>query len=347
MTHPPGRLRGRVLPTRSMFRRRAVLPLAAALLASGCGRGTGTGDPVRVTVPNGAAFGQVADSLARRDVVGSGFLFSLYARFSGATGSIQPGTYAFRPGMSWKAILRDLREGNTVTLRLVIPEGWDLTRIAPRLAELTGNEPDSLLALLADPATAGRLGVPGPTLEGYLYPATYSFGVEVPLDTILRQLVAAYRRVWTAARQARAHSLGLSEREVVTLASIVEKEAKVAGELPTIAAVYHNRLRIGMALQADPTVQYALGTRKERLLYSDIDSVADNPYNTYRHPGLPPGPIGSPSERALDAVLRPADVRYLYFVANPDGSHTFTSSLEDHNRAKAASRRAARAARQP
>jgi UPF0755 protein len=131
----------------------------------------------------------------------------------------------------------------------------------------------------------------------------------------------------------------MSEREVVTLAAIVEKEAKVAAEMPAIAAVYHNRLRIGMALQADPTVQYALGVHRSRLLYAAIDSVADNPYNTYRHPGLPPGPIASPSRRAIEAVLYPAEGRYLYFVARPDGSHVFTSSLDEHNRAKAAAQR--------
>jgi UPF0755 protein len=320
----------------------AALALAAVLLAA-CGSGTGSGEPVRITVPYGAAFDQVADTLAHRDIIGSDFLFGLYARARRATASVQPGTYAFRRGTAWSRILRDLSEGNTMTRRLVIPEGWDLTRIAPRLAELTGQREDTVLAVLVDSAAAARLGVPGPTLEGYLYPATYNFGPGAPLDTVLQQLVASYRRVWTAARQAKADSMGLSEREIVTLASIVEKEAKVAAEMPTIAAVYHNRLRIGMALQADPTVQYALGQHQQRLLYSQIDSVADNPYNTYRHPGLPPGPIASPSERAIDAVLQPAAAKFLYFVARPDGSHVFTSSLEEHNRAKAAARRAGRA----
>ena len=324
---------------------RRITPLAGAILMlAACGRGDGRGAPVRITVPYGAAFSQVSDSLARRDIISSGFVFKLYGRLKGGTGSIQPGTYAFRPGTAWHRILRDLREGNTMTLRLVIPEGWDLTRIAPRLAEITGKPADTVLAVLTDSATAARLGVPGPTMEGYLYPATYSFGMAVPLDTVLRQLVATYRRVWTSARRSRADSLGMSERDVVTLASIVEKEAKVADEMPLIAAVYHNRLRIGMALQADPTVQYALGRHQERLYYSDIDSVADNPYNTYRYPGLPPGPIGSPGERAIDAVLQPAAAKYLYFVARPDGSHAFTASLDEHNRAKAAIRRAERAA---
>ncbi len=162
---------------------------------------------------------------------------------------------------------------------------------------------------------------------------------DAPLDTLLNRLVAQYRLVWTPERRARADSLGMSEREVITLASIIEKEAKLREEMPLISAVYHNRLRIGYPLQADPTVQYALGQHQSRLLYAHIDSVADNPYNTYRHPGLPPGPIGSPGIHAIDAALYPADVDYLYFVARPDGSHVFTRSLEEHNRARAAIRR--------
>lgn len=128
--------------------------------------------------------------------------------------------------------------------------------------------------------------------------------------------------------------MGFSEREVVTLASIVEEEARHPEERPVIAGVYLNRLAIDMMLQADPTVQYALGAPRERLLYRDIDSVADNPYNTYTHTGLPPGPIASPGEAALRAVLEPADVPYLFFVARPDGSHEFTRTAREHINAK-------------
>jgi UPF0755 protein len=187
--------------------------------------------------------------------------------------------------------------------------------------------------LLSDSAAA-EYDVPGPTLEGYLYPATYVFPVGTSAREMVRTMVRRYKQVWTPERRARADSLELSEREVVTLASIVEKEARQWGERDTIAAVYMNRLRIGMPLQADPTVQYALGTHQTRLLYAHIDSVADHPYNTYRRAGLPPGPIASPSEGAIDASLAPADVPYLYFVARPDGRHIFTRSLAEHNQAR-------------
>ena len=144
----------------------------------------------------------------------------------------------------------------------------------------------------------------------------------------------------TPARKARADSMKLSEREVITLASIIEREAKKLEEMPTMAGVYLNRLRIGMALGADPTVQYALGKHRARLSYAAIDSVADNPYNTYRIRGLPPGPIASPSARGIDAAVNPLPTDFLYFVAKPDGSHQFTRSLAEHNRAKAAIARA-------
>jgi UPF0755 protein len=155
-------------------------------------------------------------------------------------------------------------------------------------------------------------------------------------------MVRTYQQAWTPEMRARADSLGMSERAVVTLASIIEAEARVWGERDTISAVYHNRLRRGMRLQADPTVQYALGQRQARLLYAHIDDVADHPYNTYSHAGLPPGPIASPSRGAIEAALDPADVDFLFFVARPDGTHIFTRTYAEHNAARRQLRQQAR-----
>lgn len=313
--------------------------VALALLLGACGGGEGTGEPVRVSVPAGASFAQVTDSLASRDIIDTKPIFSLYARITGAAQSVKPGTYAFRRGASWKSILADLEAGNVITARIVIPEAWDLRGIAPRIAEAMGGNADSVYSKISDPGLAEALGVPGPTLEGYLYPATYEYPLGTPLDTILARMVREYRRIWTPERRARADSLGLDEREVVTLASIIEKEARRREEMPTISAVYHNRLNRGMRLEADPTVQYALGEHQQRLLYAHIDSVAGNPYNTYRHAGLPPGPIASPSAQGIDAALQPADVDFVFFVARPDGTHIFTRTLSEHNRARQQIRR--------
>ncbi|HUP88715.1 MAG TPA: endolytic transglycosylase MltG, partial [Longimicrobiales bacterium] len=247
---------------------------------------------------------------------------------------VRPGTYGFQRGQAWSEILRDFREGRVITAKIVVPEGWSTPGIAPRIASITQLDSAAILKRMLDPAAVQRFKVPGPTLEGYLYPATYDFPVNVALDSVLSHMVRAYHKVWTKQRQARADSLKMSEREVITLASIVEKEAKRRTELATIASVYHNRLKIGYPLQADPTVQYALGIHRERLMYSDIRQVETNPYNTYQIKGLPPGPIGSPSEKAIDATLHPDSTNYLYFVARPDGTHIFTTSLTEHNRAK-------------
>ncbi|HEX2190498.1 MAG TPA: endolytic transglycosylase MltG [Longimicrobiaceae bacterium] len=312
--------------------------LLAGLLLAGCGGGEG-GETVRVTIPEGSGMAAVADSLGSRGVIRWPAGFRLYARLRGAERSVKPGVYELRQGSSWGTALDRVVSGDVVQVRVAVPEGWTARQIAARVAEVTGAPADSVLAIVADTALPKELGVPGPTLEGYLYPATYSFPAGTPPRRMVRAMVDRYRRAWTPEMRARADSLGMSEREVVTLASIVEKEAKVWTERDTISAVYHNRLRIGMRLQADPTVQYALGAHQSRLLYSHIDDVADNPYNTYRHAGLPPGPIASPSRGAIEAALNPAAVDYLYFVARPNGTHVFTRSLAQHNAAKRASQR--------
>jgi UPF0755 protein len=302
-------------------------------MAGSCG-GSPEGDPVRFTVAPGSGFGAVTDTLATRDIIDWPSIFRLYARFRGSDRGIKPGVYEVQRGLAWSDLLDKMVRGEVIRLTLVVPEGWTLSQIVPRVAEAAGVKADSLLAALLTEEAAQRYGVPGPTLEGYLYPATYSFPVGTPAETMLRSMVARYQQVWQPQRVAQADSLGMSQRDVVTLASIVEAEARSWGERDTISAVYHNRLRIGMPLQADPTVQYARGVHTTRLLYSDIDEVADHPYNTYTRRGLPPGPIASPSEGAIDAALHPAQVPFLYFVARPNGTHVFTRSLDEHNAAR-------------
>lgn len=320
------------------MRRRAAAVLCGLGLAA-CGGPHG--DPVRFTVPEGSGLGVVADTLSAREIVPSATAFRLYARVRGQERSIKPGTYELRRGTPWSEVLGKLVAGDVVTIALVVPEGWTVAEIAPRVAAATDTSADSLRTRLLSEAWAESLGVPGPTLEGYLYPATYRFPLGIDPERVIGTMVARYRQLWTPELRARADSLELDEREVVTLASIIEKEARRWEERDTISAVYHNRLRIGMALQADPTVQYALGEHRSRLLYSDIDDMADHPYNTYTHAGLPPGPIASPSAEAIRAALYPADVDFLYFVARADGGHVFTRTLAEHNAARRRIRAAA------
>lgn len=290
-------------------------------------------------VPRGATFRTVVDTLEARGLVHHPGLFRIWARLRGEERSVRAGRYTLPSDAGWNHILDVLVAGRVETEAVTIPEGFTLRRIAPRVAGVTGLPTDSVARALRSEGWVRRLGVPGPTLEGYLFPETYRFAQGASLREVVGTMVEAYRAYWTPARRARADSLEMTEREVVTLASIVQAEARMAAEMDTIAAVYHNRLERGYLLQADPTVLYALGGPRERLLYAAMDSVAGHPYNTYTYPGLPPGPIGSPGRRALEATLRPARTDYLYFVARPDGTHIFSHTLTEHNRAVARARR--------
>src|SRR5688500_7451392 len=242
--------------------------------------GPGTGEKLPVQVPPGASFAQISDTLESRGIVKYGPVFRLYARVTGAASRVRPGTYGFKKGEAWSAILDDFRAGRVLTAKVVVPEGFSLDKIARRIAEVSKRDSTTILDLLTDSAAAQKFEVPGPTLEGYLYPATYDFPIGVHPDTVIKRMVSTYKRYWTPSRQARADSLQLSQRQVITLASIIEKEAKRGEEMPTISSVYHNRLRIGMPLQADPTVQYSLGSHRARLLYRDIAAARENPYST-------------------------------------------------------------------
>jgi UPF0755 protein len=318
---------------------RVSTPWIIALLLGAlgaCGPPPSTdGPPVRITVPSGSTFREVVDTLQARGLVEKPRLFRIYARWKGADTEIRAGAYAFTPGTPWSLILRDFTEGRVLTETLTIPEGFRLTQIAPRIGEITGLDPDTVLTLLLADSMDIRMGVPGPGLEGYLFPESYWVARGLPFDSVLKALVGEYESFWTPERIARREALGMTEGEVVTLASIVQAEARSQAEMPIIASVYHNRLSRGQLLQADPTVLYALGGHRDRLLYAAMDSVADHPYNTYTHPGLPPGPIGSPGEEALDATLNPAETEFYYFVARTDGTHVFSRTLEEHNQAVA------------
>lgn len=323
--------------TRSLERFGWTGSLLLALGLTACGGPTG--ESLELTVPPGASFGTVVDSLVARDVVRHPTLFRVYARFRGDERRVRAGRYALATGARWDDVLTTLTEGRVVTVPMTVPEGFRLPQMAPRIARVAEVGEQEVLAALRDSAGEERYGVPGPGLEGYLFPDTYRFAAGVPVHSVIEAMTLRYRQVWTPQRRARLDSLGMTERELVTLASIVQAEARKNEEMPRIASVYHNRLRRGWLLQADPTVLYALGGYRERLLFAAIDSVADNPYNTYTQPGLPPGPIGAPGEDAIDAALYPVDEPYLYFVAWPDGTHVFSRTLQEHNRAVAAARR--------
>ena len=292
---------------------------------------------MRVIVPRGATLRVAADSLAHAHVVRSAMAFRFYATFRGGTRTIQPGTYVFRRGVSWNEVLDDLQGGKGLEHSITIPEGWSLLQIVPQLAKVLGAPVDSVQAAVRDTALLHALDVPMPTLEGYLFPDTYVFPVGTAPRAAVRTMVQRFEQVWRPEWDVQLQKLAMSRNDVMALAAIVEKEARLPEERPVIAAVYMNRVKAGMLLQADPTVQYALGHHVARVLYRDLE--VDSPYNTYKHAGLPPGPIASPGKPSIVAALFPATVPYRYFVAHPDGHHEFTTDFAKHSIAVKGARR--------
>ena len=291
----------------------------------------------RVTVPPGSSFAAATDSLARAGLVRAPILFRAYAKLRGRDRDIKAGTYALRQGASWSELVEALARGQGVEKPITIPEGFEIREIAPLLSRALGTPVESVYAATRDTTLRRRLDVPAETLEGYLFPDTYRFPYGTTAREAVAEMVRRFEEVWQDAWDERLQTLAMRRHDIVTLASIVEKEARLAEERPVIAAVYHNRLRTGMPLQADPTVQYALGAHRERVLYRDLE--VESRYNTYKHPGLPPGPIASPGRASIEAAVYPANVPYLFFVAHPDGHHEFRTTFQEHMEARREVRR--------
>jgi len=313
-----------------------LIALILVLTLSGGPRRPGN---VGIEIPDGASAVRIGALLQDSSLVRYPRMFGLFARWRGTAGDLKAGRYVIPGGASWSDILEILERGAVEMISFTVPEGYSAQQVAEIISEITGTPADEIVALTTDSLFVDGLEVPGPGLEGYLFPETYRIAEGLDAKDLLRILTSSYLGFWNSERRDLLAASGRTEREIVTLASIVEKEARVVDEMPTISGVYANRLRVGMLLQADPTVQYALGSPRSPLLYASIDSVADSPYNTYTHVGLPPGPIASPGAAALEAALQPSDVPYLFFVARSDGSHEFTRTLREHNNAKTRIRR--------
>lgn len=317
---------------------------ASLLLLAGLACGRQDGPVERFIVPSGAPFSQVEDSLDAHGLIGWKPWFRAVAKIGGFERSLKPGVYQFARGTSALAILRDIKAGRYLTVRLTVVEGTTVLDIAAVAARTLQISRDSLLAASRDTALLAGYDIAAPSAEGYLAPETYLVPAHATGRELVSLMLAQFQSGWKDAWDSLLAGRGLTRHEAVTLASIVEGEARVEEERPIIAGVYLNRLRIGMPLQADPTVQYAIqqttGQRKTRLLYTDYK--VKSPYNTYLVRGLPPGPVGAPSQASIQAVLQPAAVPYLYFVAGEGGRHVFSRTYSEHLRAVANSRRLAR-----
>jgi UPF0755 protein len=314
---------------------RLALALVAALALVGAGslrwllapRDPAGSEQVFVVSP-GEGLGPIAQRLEAAGLVRRAWAFEAVARHREFEAKLQRGEYRLSPAWPMVKILEQLAGGHVVTHEVVVPEGFTAAQIADRLAAAGLVERGAFLGVVRDPASARALGVEGESLEGYLFPETYRFARGLAPQEVARAFVEQFRRVWQSL-EARARERGLSMHEVVTLASIIEKETGVPLERPLIASVFLNRMHQGMRLETDPTVIYGIADFDGNLRRRDLED-ASNPYNTYRIAGLPPGPIANPGAAALRAVVEPARTSFLYFVSRNDGSHTFSTTYAEH-----------------
>ncbi|MFQ5655946.1 MAG: endolytic transglycosylase MltG [Candidatus Methylomirabilales bacterium] len=300
------------------------------------------GKPKVVNIEPESSSTEIAELLKREGIVQDRLLFLLFTTLRGSSDRLMAGEYQFTPSMGLLKVIRTLEEGKVFVHKVTIPEGASVRQIAILLSKEGLVDRERFLQLAMDPGVAGSYVSEAKTLEGFLFPDTYHFIKQEGEEAIIEAMIRRFFRAFPLDDELRARQLGMSLYEIVTLASIVEKEAVIDREKPIIAGVFHNRLKRGMRLQADPTVLYGRG-RRGRIRTRDLRTK--HPYNTYVRAGLPPGPIASPGVAALKATLYPAQVKYLYFVSKNDGTHHFSRTLEEHNRAvrKYQSRRSRRA----
>jgi UPF0755 protein len=308
-----------------------------ALLAIGVGWGLRPAGglaqgPRTLEIPTNLGLLGIARSLGDQGVIRSRAVFVGLALVRGTARSLKAGEYELPQGASALAVLQLLETGRVKPHLLVLPEGFTIRELA-RQVEAEGLAPaDEVIRAANNPMLTWNLGIEASSLEGYLFPDTYQVIKGTRVEELLGRMVQRFRdKIGSADTVARAGQRGFSLHQLVTLASIVEREAALAAERPIIARVFLNRLGRGMPLQADPTVAYAVA--KEGRAPTRDDLQVDHPFNTYRNRGLPPGPIGNPGRSAVEAVLEPADVPYLYFVAIDDRAHHFSTTLEEHNQA--------------
>lgn len=301
---------------------------------------SGSEEIITVSIPAGSSTASIGHSLAEKGVIGSATKFKLYAKLNGYEGKMKAGEYNFSPSMDLKEVMNVIISGKSNTAKFTIPEGFTVNQTADKLASENLIDQEVFLKQLESgsfdypfmkylPAGANRM-------EGFLFPETYHIYTTATETEIIDKMLAQFDAVFTDKYYKRAKEMGYSVYDIITVASLIERETRVDSERAKVASVIYNRLDIGMNLQIDATVQYALGKQKERLLYKDLE--IDSPYNTYLHAGLPPGPICSPGEASIKAALYPEDTEYYYYVlkSKNDTTHNFAKTGEEFEKYAAA-----------
>lgn len=304
----------------------------------------GSMEPITVVVPKGSSAGAVGSILKNAGLIRSSMAFAFIARATYQSEQIKPGAYRFTKTMSLRKMLDIITKGDVSARWITIPEGFTARQIAQRLDKKRVVNGSAFLALTDDSASgfSSILDIPAQGLEGYLFPDTYLFPIGADPKEVASQMLETFkskvanRFAPQIAKMADGNSPAAKAEalhKIIIIASMIEREARIPKDRPLISAVIWNRLKCGMRLNIDATVQYALGEHRDRLYYRDL--AVESPYNTYIHAGLPIGPISNPGLASVEAALHPADADYLYYVARSDGSHVFSRTLQEHNAAKA------------
>jgi UPF0755 protein len=291
------------------------------------------GDAALVTIPSGASTRAIGDRLVEAGVVQDTVVYRVALWLSGDARRLQAGEYRFDRPMPVADVIGKIARGEVDLVPITFPEGRTIREMAAIYEGRGLGTAAAFIAATKDPSLVHTIDPDARDLEGYTFPDTYAVSRSTDAAQLVAQMVERFTKVMTPALREAAVARGLTVRQLVTLASIVEKETGRADERPLVAAVYANRLRIGMALQCDPTLIYGLQRvgRYDGNIHKD-DLQFDSPYNTYKYPGLPPGPIAAPGRASLEAAAHPADADFLYFVSRNDGSHEFARTLDEHNR---------------
>ncbi len=288
-----------------------------------------------IEIPSGFGVTQIASLLEKEGLIRNGFFFRIYSRVNQYEGKMKEGEYLISPSMSTSEIIDKIVRGDVLTYQFTIPEGYTVQQIAELLDRKGFADKQQFLIAAREinfdlpfPYKLPQVKEP---LEGYLFPDTYSYAKDMDETDLILVMLNEFEKLITSEIKDRAQELGYSMQEVITIASLIEREAQLADERRIISSVIHNRLDIGMRLGLCASVMYVLPEPKDSLTYADLE--IDSPYNTYRNDGLPPGPIASPGRESILAALYPDDTSYYYFVARGDGSHVFTRTLAEHNKA--------------
>jgi UPF0755 protein len=287
-----------------------------------------------LVIQRGTPLVMIGEQLKRAGVIKRPILFTGYARFARLDRKVKAGEYTFENGLTTLDVLKKLAKGECRLYKVTFIEGWTMNQMADYIAAQPFAGPnmrESFLTAANDKYLLKTFGVEADSAEGYLFPDTYLIERPKTAEWVIKMLVDQFHKVYTVELQNRAHELGMTTNEVITIASIIEKETGREDERGLISSVFHNRLKKNMPLQADPTVIYGLKDFDGNLRKADLSNP--HPYNTYVHPGLPPAPIANPGLASIRAALWPADSEYIYFVARGDGSHEFTKTLAEHQKA--------------